>query len=135
MGVLAIINLGVIVQGCFSCYHKIQGFPKKTFNIIMFYVLAFLSLATAILYCLSWTLDRGGRLKGDNCFYYLIESLPAFVYLLCAFVYLTQSLSVMLLQCDLATNSREKKKKRRINKIRNIIFYSVCAVLIVVYGI
>ena len=65
MSVLAIINIGVIIQGCFSCYHKIKGFPKKTFNIIMFYVLAFLSLATAILYCFSWTLDHGGSRKGD----------------------------------------------------------------------
>jgi hypothetical protein len=28
----------------------------------------------------------------------------------------------------------EKKKKRKLNKIRNIIFYSICVVLIVLYA-
>lgn len=65
MAVLAFINFCVIVQGCFSCYHKIQGFPKKTFNILMFYVLAFISLLIAILYCFSWTLDRDSSRNGN----------------------------------------------------------------------
>ena len=65
MGVLAVINVAVIIQGMISCKHKLQGFPKKTFNIIMFYMLAFLSLFTAILYCFFWRIDSDSSPEFD----------------------------------------------------------------------
>jgi hypothetical protein len=54
MAFLAAFNVCVITQGCISMKHKISGYPKKMLDIVMFYALAFSSLASAILYCFSW---------------------------------------------------------------------------------
>lgn len=88
MAVLAVLNLCVITQGVISMKHKISGYPKKITDIVMFYVLAFLSLGSAILYCFSWVF-----IKQQQCAYFIIEALPAFLYLLSAYAYMTQSIS------------------------------------------
>jgi uncharacterized membrane protein len=88
MAVLAALNLCVIAQGCVSMMRKISGYPKKMWDIVMFYVLAFLSLGSAILYCFSWAF-----IIKQQCAYFVIESLPAFLYLLSAYAYMTQSIS------------------------------------------
>jgi len=53
MTILAGINVLVIIQGFISCYHKLGLHPKKISDIIGFYMLAFMSLSTAIVYCFS----------------------------------------------------------------------------------
>ena len=132
MAVLAVINCAIIIQGLVSCKHKIRGYPKKFVNIVIFYLLAFLSLASTIVYCLSWKI--GKNINNWACAYYIIESLPPFLYLLSAYVYLTQSLSVMILDSELAYDIQEKKKKRRRTKICNIIFYCIVVFLLIYYS-
>jgi hypothetical protein len=95
MVILAVINLCVIIQGFISCKHKLQLHPKKMSDIVTFYVLAFLSLGTAIVYCFSEFIIRNRN--SQMCAYFLIESLPAIVYLLCAYAYMAQSISSLML--------------------------------------
>jgi len=53
MAILAGINVLVIIQGLISCKHKLGLHPKKKCDILNFYMLAFMSLGAAIVYCLS----------------------------------------------------------------------------------
>ena len=67
MIILAVLNVGVIFEGCWSCQIKIKGHPAKMMDIVMFYLTACLSLMTAILYCFSWAF-----IHEQKCFYYVI---------------------------------------------------------------
>jgi hypothetical protein len=95
MAILAGINVLVIIQGLISCKHKLGLHPKKISDIVTFYMLAFMSLGTAIVYCLSEFMQK--RLESQRCSYFLIESLPAILYLLSAYAYMAQSISSLML--------------------------------------
>jgi len=103
MAFLALVNFVVIFQGVISCKKRIAGYPLKMWEIILFYVLAFLSLSTGILYCFSWVFIRK-----QECSYYLIESLPAFIYLLSAYAYMAQSISSLMLQCEMIRENQQR---------------------------
>jgi len=95
MIILAVINVLVIIQGFISCKHKLGLHPKKISDIVTFYMIAFMSLGTAIVYCLSEFIIKTE--ESPKCAYILIESLPAILYLLSAYAYMAQSISSLML--------------------------------------
>jgi hypothetical protein len=58
-------------------------------------MLAFMSLGTAIVYCFSEKIIT--TIESQMCAYFLIESLPAILYLLSAYAYMAQSISSLML--------------------------------------
>ena len=128
MAVLALINIAVIVQGVLSCKTRIAGYPLKMWEIVLFYVLGFLSLGTGVLYCFSWLI-----IKKQACGYYFVESLPAFIYLLSAYAYMTQSISSLMLQCEMLRDCEERQKQLRRTKLCNKFYYFIIAVLILAF--
>lgn len=95
MAVLALINVAVIFQGVLSCKKKLDNAnEEKKCEIKLLYALAFLSLGTAVLYCFSWSFIK----KQASCGDYIVESLPAFLYLLSAYAYMTWSIAALKLK-------------------------------------
>jgi hypothetical protein len=131
MMILAVINLLVIIQGTISCKHKLRGYPKKMSDIVTFYVLAFLSLSTAIFYCFSEYIIKNKATQ--MCAYFMIESLPPILYLLSAYAYMAQSISVLMLQCEMTRDTEERIKKRRNVRRCNYFYYSVIAFVCLLY--
>lgn len=131
MAILAFINLLVIIQGIVSCKHKLRGYPKKMSDIVTFYVLAFLSLSMAIIYCFSEYIIKNKDTQ--MCAYFIIESSPPFFYLLSAYAYMAQSVSALMLQCEMTRDTEARIKKRRNYRRCNYFYYSVIAFVCLLY--